>query len=120
MLLRSANPAAARAVDRLARPLCNGYAPLAVAYVLCDREEFLRMARREYFGGDTQALAKSLVAITGVVDELRAPPQPEDATCRCYCPRCQAQYQDDIGPCVDCRDIAVRALPSAATSVGTE
>lgn len=104
-------PTAIRAVDRLARPLCEHHAPLAVAHVLCDKEEFLKIARREYFGGDKQALARSLVDRIGVVDELMTPPQPEDETCSCYCPRCHMQYQHDIGNCVDCCDIAVLALP---------
>jgi hypothetical protein len=47
-------------------------------------------------------------------DKLAVPPQPTDATCLAYCPRCLVQFTVSDGKCLDCG-----GLPLVAFAVTT-
>ncbi len=130
-----AAPTAARAHDLLARPLLEGFHPLAVAQVLTSPDEFRALARhtlRELRtpalpacpanGADAEAterfsrtttreLAEAALRQAGLdPDALLAPPTPLDATCHSYCPRCEAQFMPMDGVCHDCGGLPLRTL----------
>jgi hypothetical protein len=113
---------ALRACDVVARPLCSGYHPLAVAAVLCDREAFVRLARAvRYDAGrrgpdgqdersDEAAAIDAMLRRLKLLDAVEAPPAREHEIRTHYCPRCGVQYRAGIDRCADCVDVPLRAV----------
>jgi len=101
---------AARAHDRLSRPLLQGLHPIAVAAVLCQPEAFRLYARKLWLEAlhprpgepsDLAELQESL-ARTGLdVASLSRPPA-RTADNKSFCERCEAQYTVTEGHCADC------------------
>jgi hypothetical protein len=101
---------AARAHDRLARPLLSGLHPIAAAAALCAREDFQNHARRLWREalhprpGETServALEKVLRRTGTDPDALSGPPEPH-AGSQSYCARCETQYVLAAGRCAEC------------------
>jgi hypothetical protein len=81
------------------RPLCPSSKPDAVAAELFFRITLLRLAEQWL---RAQKLSP---------DELGKPPAPADASCRAYCPRCEAQFTTPTGVCADCGGIPLATWP---------
>jgi hypothetical protein len=75
------------------RPLCPSSKPDAVAAELFFRTTLLRLTEQW------------LRAQKMSPDELGKAPAPADASCRAYCPRCEAQFTTPTGVCADCGGI---------------
>jgi hypothetical protein len=120
-----------RARDLLTRPLLEGFHPLAIAKSFCSEAAFLGFARRLLLelrhpvgplaapGGPLEA--DSRAAWVRAVDRflqkngvdeatLTRPPAPNDASCRSYCPRCEAQFTNSAGACADCGGVPLKAF----------
>jgi hypothetical protein len=122
------SPATAiRARDILSRPLLQEFHPLVVARVLCSAEQFADLARfclreirhpakpwcpnPEAAAGQVEARARErlrnsveqFIKSAGLDPEkLDRPPEPTDASCLSYCPRCLSQFTTSHGVCDDC------------------
>jgi hypothetical protein len=130
---------ALRAHDALSRPLLENFHPLAVAKQLLSDHEFRPFARRVLLdlrhpamplGMSEQpevvateahsrhallAAAEEFLMQHGLApDELGRAPAPADASCRSFCPRCDAQFTTLTGQCVDCGGLAVVELQGGA------
>jgi hypothetical protein len=105
---------AIRAGDALARDLLAGFHPVAVAGVVCSRQEFEAFAgeqlRADKFSqtGKTWYGEQLELALTRALEKqgvdtarLLAAPQRE-ANCILYCPLCRAQYTKVREACSDC------------------
>lgn len=136
MLTIALSPATAtRAHDTLSRPLLQTFHPLVPAKLFLDPAAFrefagcvLRDARQPALpvcpNDDATARAVELhwrtVLLTNLetflktngadLDELTRPPEPADASCRAYCPRCLAQFTSVSGTCTDCGGLALTEL----------
>ena len=129
-------PLAIRAHDLLARPLFETMHPLAVASVLCPASVFRDMARQTLYDlrhawattcsaersmHDAPALwfnTRLCEAVENFLHRIDVPPdtlftspQPQDASCQAYCPRCLCQYTIPEGVCLDCGNLPLVALP---------
>lgn len=118
---------AMRAHDALSRPLLETFHPLAVAKVFLSPPAFREFARRvwldlrhpalphvseacpeargaEIFWRDALREAAAEFLQRAGIDPaaLCHPPARVEATCRAYCPRCQAQFTTAAGTCADC------------------
>jgi len=133
-----------RARDALTRPLLEEFHPMAIAKVFCSEEIFSRLARRavldlryplrrsdlgdresalerEACSGFLRAVEKFLRKQGVNEQELTRPPAPNDATCRSYCPRCEAQFTTVDGSCPDCGSVPLQPLnPSGNTAMGRQ
>jgi hypothetical protein len=91
------------AVDVVARPLFAGCHPLAVARVVCRRDEYLRLARDHYYAGESadRDLAVAFLGAHRDLEDVTAPP-PHVPLCVAYCPRCHSQFRVASTPCPDC------------------
>jgi hypothetical protein len=132
-------PAAIRARDLLARELLSGSHPLAVALVLCGREELQAFAARavrdarfpvadagatedrlsrsaeEWFHQAQRQALESFARESGLsVEELLAPPPRQDPAVASFCPRCHAQYRTQGASCPDCVSVPLMPLPPPA------
>jgi hypothetical protein len=130
-----------RALDLLSRPLLEHFHPVAVAQVFCDEEQFRRFARSllldlrhpalpicpraepEAREAEQFSRAAWLRAVETFLrrhelspEELARPPEPADATCRAYCPRCLAQFTVGEGECPDCGGLALVAFDARAST----
>ena len=126
-------PAAIRACDALSRPLFEFFHPLAVASVLCPEARFRSFARQtlldlryparplategqpalaaveDFSRATVLAEAESLVRRMGVdPEEITRAPEPMDAACRAFCPRCHAQFTTPDARCADCGGMPLR------------
>ena len=114
---------AIRASDLLARDLFAGFHPVAVAQVVCRREEFESLAAEQLraikfshsgSGGYADQVQHSLEALlqkAGLEPKsLLEAPQRED-NCVSYCPRCLAQYTKTREDCADCGFSPLNAFP---------
>ena len=127
---------AIRVQDLLSRPLLVRFHPLAIAFAVCPREEFLQLAERLWrhlsFGTPPAdacseaelALRHSRAALGRAVEaflkecgvqasDLAKPPAPADETCRAYCPNCLAQFTSETAICSDCGGLKLMAFPDA-------
>lgn len=89
--------------------------PVAAAAVLCDDEEFLRVARLWHY--DEARLREEVERIAnqrGLLHALTAPP-PAEPGLTCFCPRCSETYAPGATHCADCH--GVELLPLAAGMV---
>ena len=108
--------AAIRANDSLLADLLIGFHPIAVAYRLLAKQEFLEFAGSEvrktkYLFPDSellQSLSEFLRKVEIDVASFLAPPIPETSHSRSFCPICLTQYVIDAGFCMDCGQIALR------------
>jgi hypothetical protein len=80
------------------RPLCPSSKPEAIEAELFFRTTLLRLTEQWL---RAQKLSP---------DELGKPPAPADASCRAYCPRCEAQFTTPTGVCADCGGIPLAAF----------
>ncbi|MBK8914374.1 MAG: hypothetical protein IPM64_07175 [Phycisphaerales bacterium] len=53
-------------------------------------------------------------------EELLAPPAPEDAACRSYCPRCRSQFVQPAESCARCPGVRPLAWTERAEAAGVE
>jgi hypothetical protein len=134
---------AMRAHDALSRPLLETFHPLAVAKVFLSPAAFRAFARRVLLdlrhpalpnisdespkarGAETfwrvalREAAEELLRRGGIdPDALCHPPEPADATCRAYCPRCRAQFTTAGGRCADCGGLPLVAHAACARHEG--
>jgi hypothetical protein len=123
-------PAGVFASDHLANRTLDGLHPLAVALVLCPRddarkmaEEYLRAWKNPLTGEDTEGVAAYLATAEKLLVErdwdpavLAGPPEPDEAASLAFCPRCHAQFLTVEGTCPDCPGVAKNAF---ATSPGS-
>lgn len=121
-----------RAHDIASRPLLENFHPLAVAKVLLEGKEFCIVARsvlldlrnpilpacpsaqpkavaaESFFRSTSLEITEAWLKENGVSpDDLCRAPEPWDATCRAYCPRCGSQFTTAEQPCSDCGGIAL-------------
>ena len=95
--------------ERVAR-FCIGQLPVSEPY--SDRPE-LAAALEEYVARRTEGLRAFLKKIGIDLDALIAPPAPENASCKSYCPRCFTQYQKEGGNCSECAGARLQPLRTA-------
>jgi hypothetical protein len=107
--------AAIRAADTLTRKACRSFDGLAVVSALATQEDFLRIARLQYFAPDNARLEK-LLATRGLKAALLAPPAQADSEMKGYCPRCHVQLVRDSGECPECPEVPVVAFEPATPS----
>jgi hypothetical protein len=127
------SPASAiRAHDVLARPLLEGFHPVAIARLFCTQARFFAMAGeflrelrfpalprcpcREPTAAETERFA-SAIALRALErflrrnqmdpQELLQSPMRADQTSRSFCPRCLAQFTAVTGICQDCGGVAL-------------
>jgi hypothetical protein len=85
--------------------------PVAAASVLCDDDEFLRIARAwHYDAADSRAAIERIVSARKLRDALTAPPASPDASAAAFCPRCHATYYAELRECRDCTDVPLHPL----------
>ncbi len=107
--------AAIRAADTLTRKACASFDGLAVVSALATQEDFLRIARLQYFAPDNARL-ETLLATRGLKAALLAPPAQADSEMKGYCPRCHVQLVRDSGECPECPEVPVVAFEAATPS----
>ncbi len=126
-------PIAARANDVLSSHVLAGYHLLAIASLLCGREDFEGFARRVILDLQHPMLGEQkeaegvaterwyrLTLQKGVEDflrrqgldpkELLKPPARQDPASGSYCPRCEAEYAVPAGECADCPGVRLVAF----------
>lgn len=126
-----------RACDVLARPLLEGFHPLAIAKVFCAEKTFHELAAgtlREIrhpaqpLHPGTNAAAQAVERESRLLlqktvedflkrngvkpDELLKPPVRSEDTCVSYCPRCLAQFTTRGGACNDCGGLPLVEFPA--------
>lgn len=94
---------AVRILDVLVRRALAEWHPLAVAHVLCRRDEYLGVARAACFStvGGPAAPVVAFLRAAGDWETVQAPPGVEDG-CTAFCPACHAQFGDGAEECPDC------------------
>ena len=105
---------AIRAEDALGRDLLAGFHPVAVAGIVCSKQEFEAVAGEQlrankfspagtsWYGEQFQLALANMLAKRGI-DAKRLLAAPErDGNCVLYCPRCRAQYTKIREDCADC------------------
>ena len=127
LVMLLAPPSAIRAHDHLTLHLLESFHPLAVAKILCQPEEFQRLARLflrdlhfpllpvcnsahpDAIEAESDFRKASLAAVEdflrhhGLVPaELLAPPRREKMELTQFCPRCEAQFLGQATHCADC------------------
>ena len=126
---------AMRAHDALSRPLLENFHPLAAAKCFLSEVEFRQFARRVLLDQRHPALpscanenpaaqetelaarrallteTEKFLKRSGLTpDELCKPPEPTDASCRTFCPRCEAQFTAAATHCADCGGLPLIAF----------
>ena len=96
----------------------RGAHPVAVAYALCNDDEFLRVARAWHVDSETdRARIEGLAHARGVAARLLAPPVEVEPGASRYCRRCHATYKDGAKCCADCTNVVLTPLKIAARSL---
>jgi len=131
-------PTAMRALDALSRHLLEMFHPLAVGMALMPKRQAAEFARRVLLdlkhparpicpGEDPRVhaterharevlrtVSEEMLRQSGLdPDNLCRAPAPADATCRTYCPRCDAQFTVENGACADCGGLALLTFGQA-------
>jgi hypothetical protein len=120
---------AIRAADLAQRPGLREFDPLAVAFLLCAPEEFLRQARARLqpAAGDVTAPAAAATGEDGAAapaprlervlraaglrpENLALSPAAGGIDERTWCPRCRRRFALEHGTCPDCDGVALRRL----------
>ncbi len=129
---------AIRSCDALSRDLLSEFHPLAVAAILCDRDEFQQFARRVLLDLNQPLLPpcpssdekcrltelnfrlrlkrrlKAMLECQGhVVSTLISPPKKIDPNCVAFCPRCDQQFEIENGVCIDCGGVQLKPFPTS-------
>jgi hypothetical protein len=121
-----------RSTELLSYHFLKDYDPIAVAAVLCTKEDAARLAVTEmvnlqYASGPSAgdsictalkehrqsrlALIQSFCAQQNIsIDFWNSPPNPESKDSLTYCPACGVQYRLSEGVCVDCKNILLQPL----------
>jgi hypothetical protein len=125
--------AATRCMDLLSYDFLSAFDPVAVAAVLCGKEQAARLAAKEWVVlRYTTVPAEADAASIEAIDEYRAarlhllesfsaqhglplraitePPAPSDGRCKTYCPCCGAQYTLSDGLCTGCPNMVLQPL----------
>jgi hypothetical protein len=85
--------------------------PLAAAAVLCDVQEFLRLARLWWYDEpDARARIEDIARDRGLDGALAAGPQACEPGVSLFCPRCHTTYTDRATECRDCGPVPLRPL----------
>ena len=105
---------AIRAGDALVRDLLAGFHPVAVAGVVCSKQELeafageqlrankFSVAGKSWYGDQLQLALANMLETSGLnAKRLLAAPE-RDGNCVLYCPRCRAQYTKAREDCADC------------------
>jgi len=108
--------AAIRALDPLAASLLEEFHPLAVASVVLPKHDFLKLAELElrklkFVRRDTileRHLTVFLAKQSVDPSSLLAPPHPDSAQSRSFCPACLTQFVFDEGLCRECGDVPLQ------------
>jgi hypothetical protein len=103
---------AVRVTDVIVRRLLADWHPVAVARVLCSREDYLSLARSACFSpsGSRAALTRFLRSV-GDWGAVQAAPAMKDG-CAFYCPKCHAQFVERSIGCPHCC-VSLREHPPA-------
>jgi hypothetical protein len=89
----------------------HGLHPLAAAGLLCDDDEFVRVARLWWYDAPDRREAIGRIARTRSLEaRLTETPAPDEPHLTKYCPRCQATYADFAGDCRDCPQVPLSRL----------
>ena len=132
-------PLAARAVALVSRDLFATHHPLAVASVLCEPDEYRRLAAgllldarfpirpvcpadaaaeareaEEWFRGRMRQAIERFVARTAGPETTLLPPLEAQHGALSYCPRCRSQFQVIGGSCADCGGLPLVPLRDVA------
>jgi hypothetical protein len=92
----------------------HGLHPMAAAGLLCDDDEFVRVARLWWYDAPDRREAIARIARTRSLEaRLTELPEPGEPHLTKYCPRCQATYAAFAEQCHDCPQVPLSALPSA-------
>lgn len=131
------SPAAAmRAEDVLLRSALAGHSALAVAHVLCTREEFERLAaewirsRRRGeavvgaavgpgsgHGPERTAMEEFIATVAPELLRTGAAPRRQDPDARSYCPSCACEFAIMEGACEACGGVALERFEDASQRV---
>jgi hypothetical protein len=94
-----------RSIDVIAQQLFQPFHALALATVLCPREEVAAVARQYYFPQRPEERVPSeieaFIRKHGLKGLVTAPP-PRESGSESYCPRCWTQYGAGADVCADC------------------
>jgi hypothetical protein len=115
--------AAICAADTLTRSACASFDGLAVVAARAAGDDFIRIARLQYFSPEdaTSAATSRLESIVdrSVLAAILKPPLPESEAMKGYCPRCHTQLVRESGDCPECHRIGIVpfgiAMPSGAS-----
>lgn len=92
----------------------HGLHPMTAAGLLCDDDEFLRVARLWWYDAPDRRDAITRIARTRSLDiRLTQPPAPGEPHLTKYCPRCQATYAAFAEHCRDCPQVPLSPLSQA-------
>ena len=95
---------------------CSTTHPVIAAHVLCDTDEFVRIARLWHFDAESlRPQIDQLARERGVA--LLAPPADVEPGVSQYCARCHATFTDAARFCADCIFVELTPLNSASRSV---
>ena len=96
----------------------HGLHPMAAAGLLCDDDEFVRVARLWWYDAPERREAIARIARTRSLEaRITEPPVPGEPHLTKYCPRCQATYASFAEHCRDCPQVPLSGLsPSVQES----
>ena len=89
----------------------HGLHPMTAAGLLCDDDEFVRIARLWWYDAPDQRGAIARIARTRSLEaRLSETPTPGEPQLTKYCPRCQATYATFAEHCRDCPQVPLSSL----------
>jgi hypothetical protein len=89
----------------------QGLHPMTAAALLCDDDEFVRVARLWWYDAPDRRDAITRLARTRSLEaRLTEPPAPGEPHLTKYCPRCQATYAAFADHCRDCPQVPLSPL----------
>jgi hypothetical protein len=92
----------------------HGLHPMTAAGLLCDDDEFVRVARLWWYDAPDKREVIARIARTRSMEaRLTEPPSPDEPHLTKYCPRCQATYADFAEQCRDCSQVPLSHLSQA-------
>jgi hypothetical protein len=90
----------------------HGLHPMIAAGLLCDDDEFVRVARLWWYDAPDRREAIARIARTRSLEaRLTELPEPGEPHLTKYCPRCQATYAAFAEQCHDCPQVPLSPLP---------
>jgi hypothetical protein len=132
-------PVAIRACDLITESLLSHFNPLVVGQLLLDGDRYRDFAVRtlrnlqhplldsstdrralEICGWQNRLLLHTAFAylreVAHLKENLLAPPLPDDAEVRAYCPRCLVQFSQEAGACSDCPGVKLLPFDGAVST----